>query len=98
MRSITCQITLPDGHSIPLQRWYRWSWYRGEPDQPGKWQTPGVVAANVRGRDLGSFVADIQQAVAEKVEIPAGYWVIRWPYRSYSRPPSALVLLCRLPC
>ncbi|MCP4232260.1 MAG: CusA/CzcA family heavy metal efflux RND transporter, partial [Aestuariibacter sp.] len=34
-----------------------------------------VVTANVRGRDLGSFVADIQQAVAEKVEIPAGYWV-----------------------
>lgn len=34
-----------------------------------------VVTANVRGRDLGSFVADVQAAVAEQVEIPSGYWV-----------------------
>ncbi|MEY4642017.1 MAG: hypothetical protein RLZZ227_2011 [Pseudomonadota bacterium] len=34
-----------------------------------------VVTANVRGRDLGSFVADVQQAVAAAVEVPAGYWV-----------------------
>lgn len=34
-----------------------------------------VVTANVRDRDLGSFVADLQQAVQGKVELPAGYWV-----------------------
>ena len=34
-----------------------------------------VVTANVRGRDLSSFVADAQQQVAEKVKIPAGYWI-----------------------
>ncbi|MEQ8532453.1 MAG: efflux RND transporter permease subunit, partial [Imperialibacter sp.] len=34
-----------------------------------------VVTANVRGRDLGSFVADIQSAINSSVEIPAGYWV-----------------------
>ena len=34
-----------------------------------------VVTANVRGRDLGSFVTDLQRQVAQKVEIPAGYWV-----------------------
>jgi len=34
-----------------------------------------VVTANVRGRDLGSFVKDVQQAVSESVEIPPGYWV-----------------------
>ncbi len=34
-----------------------------------------VVTANVRGRDLGSFVKDVQQAVSETVEVPAGYWV-----------------------
>ena len=34
-----------------------------------------VVSANVRGRDLGSFVQDVQQAVAEQVEVPSGYWV-----------------------
>ncbi len=34
-----------------------------------------VVTANVRGRDLGSFVQNVQQSVADNVEIPAGYWV-----------------------
>ncbi len=34
-----------------------------------------VVTANVRGRDLGHFVADVQKAVEQSVEIPAGYWV-----------------------
>ena len=34
-----------------------------------------VVSVNVRGRDLGSFVQDIQQAVKENVDVPAGYWV-----------------------
>ncbi len=34
-----------------------------------------VVTANVRGRDLGSFVRDVQRAVAERVDIPPGYWV-----------------------
>ncbi len=34
-----------------------------------------VVTANVRGRDLGSFVTELQQTVRDKVELPAGYWV-----------------------
>ncbi|MEZ4742302.1 MAG: CusA/CzcA family heavy metal efflux RND transporter [Bdellovibrionota bacterium] len=34
-----------------------------------------VVTANVRGRDLGSFVEDAQLALSEKVKIPSGYWV-----------------------
>ncbi len=34
-----------------------------------------VVTANVRGRDLGSFVGDVRQSVEDNVEIPAGYWV-----------------------
>ncbi len=34
-----------------------------------------VVSANVRGRDLSSFVADAQQRMADKVQLPAGYWI-----------------------
>lgn len=33
-----------------------------------------VVTSNVRGRDLGSFVEDVQQVVREKVNLPVGYW------------------------
>ena len=34
-----------------------------------------VVTANVRGRDLGSFVAEAQLRVQEAAVAPAGYWV-----------------------
>ena len=34
-----------------------------------------VVTSNVRGRDLGSFVRDVQRAVQEQVDIPVGYWI-----------------------
>ncbi|PTT10703.1 efflux RND transporter permease subunit [Caulobacter sp. HMWF025] len=34
-----------------------------------------VVTANVRGRDLGSFVAEVQHKVGAEVEIPTGYWI-----------------------
>lgn len=34
-----------------------------------------VVTANVRGRDLGSFVAEAQRAVSEEIQLPAGYWI-----------------------
>ena len=35
-----------------------------------------VISANVRGRDIGSFVADAQQQILTQVTIPAGYWTI----------------------
>jgi cobalt-zinc-cadmium resistance protein CzcA len=34
-----------------------------------------VVTANVRGRDLGSFVAQAREAVSTQVALPSGYWL-----------------------
>ncbi|AEP10522.1 cobalt-zinc-cadmium resistance protein czcA [Micavibrio aeruginosavorus ARL-13] len=34
-----------------------------------------VVQANVRGRDIGSFVAEAQDVLNEQVKIPSGYWL-----------------------
>ncbi|MBL0221786.1 MAG: CusA/CzcA family heavy metal efflux RND transporter [Xanthomonadales bacterium] len=34
-----------------------------------------VVTANVRGRDLGGFVTDLQQRIGHEVEVPTGYWI-----------------------
>ena len=33
-----------------------------------------MVTANVRGRDLGSFVAEAEERIQGEVSIPAGYW------------------------
>ncbi len=34
-----------------------------------------VVTANVRGRDLGGFVADLRQRIDAEVKLPPGYWL-----------------------
>jgi heavy metal efflux system protein len=33
-----------------------------------------VITSNVRGRDLGSFIAEVQQRLAD-VKVPTGYWL-----------------------
>ena len=34
-----------------------------------------VVSANVRGRDLGSFVSEAQSEIEQRVSLPPGYWL-----------------------
>jgi cobalt-zinc-cadmium resistance protein CzcA len=34
-----------------------------------------VVQANVRGRDVGSFVADVRKSIEREVKLPSGYYV-----------------------
>ena len=34
-----------------------------------------VITANVRGRDLGSFVTEVKSSIAERGDIPPGYWL-----------------------
>ena len=69
-------ISLPNGGFVPLQELADIGMVVGANQvnrENGKRRV--VVTANVRGRDLGSFVKDIQQAVDANVEFPAGYWV-----------------------
>lgn len=33
-----------------------------------------VISANVRGRDIGSFVSEAEMAIQQRVKIPVGYW------------------------
>ena len=34
-----------------------------------------VVTANVRNRDLGSFIGEVRERVEQEVDLPAGYWI-----------------------
>jgi cobalt-zinc-cadmium resistance protein CzcA len=34
-----------------------------------------VISANVRGRDLGSFVSEVQERIEAQVTLPEGYWL-----------------------
>jgi len=56
-----------------------------------------VVQANVQGRDMGSIVEDIQQAIASKVALPAGYSVsIGGQFESQQRSQQRLALVVPL--
>ncbi|VAW86317.1 Cobalt-zinc-cadmium resistance protein CzcA; Cation efflux system protein CusA [hydrothermal vent metagenome] len=69
-------VILKDGSYVPLKEVANLQLITGYSQvqrENGKRRV--VVSANVRGRDLGSFVQDVQQAIKQHVEVPAGYWV-----------------------
>jgi len=69
-------IPLPDGGYVPLQEVASLTLAPG-PNQisreNGKRRL--VVSANVRDRDLGGFVAEVQDKMAQNVKLPPGYWL-----------------------
>ena len=72
----TLPITLPNGEYVPLSEVAN-AVLAPAPNQisreSGKRRV--VVTANVRGRDLGSFVEDVQSRVRSDVQMPPGYWL-----------------------
>jgi copper/silver efflux system protein len=72
----TVPFDTPTGHRVPLSQLATIAVERG-PNTISREnvQRKIVVQANVAGRDLGSTVADIQQAVQSRVALPAGYFV-----------------------
>lgn len=54
-----------------------------------------TIEANVRGRDLGSFVAEAQRVVDEKVQLPAGRYRIEWggQFENLQRAQTRLMIV-----
>jgi cobalt-zinc-cadmium resistance protein CzcA len=69
-------VPLPNGGYVPLQEVAEVVVAPG-PNQINREQGKRrvVVTANVRGRDLGSFVGEVRQRVDGQVDLPAGYWL-----------------------
>ena len=68
-------VPLPRGRSIPLGSIADFEVAPG-PNQVSRenGKRRVVVTANVRGRDIGSFVAEAEQRIREGVVVPPGYW------------------------
>jgi len=89
-------IVTPGGAHIPLGEVAR---VRID-DGPGMIKTEnarlnGWVFVDIEGRDLGSFVADAQRAIAEQVELPPGYsiaWSGQYEYLVRAKERLATVL------
>lgn len=69
-------IPLPAGGYVPLKEVAQLNVVLG-PNQisreNGKRRI--VVSANVSGRDLGSFVNEVQQKIEQQIKLPTGYWI-----------------------
>ena len=69
-------VTAANGDSIPLGRLAEIRTTEGPSSINREWGRRRIaVQANVRGRDLGSFVEDTKLAIAERVKLPPGYFV-----------------------
>ena len=69
----------PAGESVPLERIASIETVLGPKFVTREWsERRTVVQCNVRGRDVGGFVADAQAQIAKQVELPQGKFRLEW--------------------
>ncbi len=69
-------VTAAGGERIPLERLARITTIEGPSTINREWAKRRVVVqANVRGRDVGSYVAEVRRKIDQQVALPAGYYV-----------------------
>ena len=69
-------IPLPGGGALPLSEVASIERIQG-PNQISRedGKRRAVVTTNVRGRDLGSFIAEAKERIGAEVDLPEGYWI-----------------------
>jgi cobalt-zinc-cadmium resistance protein CzcA len=69
-------VTAASGDRVPLSRLTNAAVIEGPSTINREWgRRRIIVQGNVRGRDVGTFVKDLEHAIAEKVDLPPGYFV-----------------------
>jgi heavy metal efflux system protein len=69
-------IVTATGAQIPLERLANIELVEGPSTITREWQRRRIVAqCNVRGRDVGSFVAEARERIAAEIELPPGYFL-----------------------
>lgn len=69
-------VTAPGGETIPLSLLTNIRETEGPSTINREWgKRRIVVQANVRGRDVGSFVADVQKSINREINLPSGYYI-----------------------
>lgn len=72
-------VNTPSGQRIPLARLASIEAVEGPSTIKREWyQRRITISANVRGRDIGSFVAEARQRVASEVVLPPGRYRVEW--------------------
>lgn len=70
-------IDTPAGPTVPLERVAQVRYGKG-PNTINRENVSRriVIQANVQGRDLGGFITEVQRAVAQRVTLPEGYFLV----------------------
>lgn len=72
-------VATPAGERIPLSRLATVEAVEGPNTINREWyQRRITVEVNVRGRDMGSFVAEAQRKVDEQIQLPPGRYRVEW--------------------
>jgi len=92
-------VTTPSGQRIPLSRLASIETVEGPSTIKHEWyQRRITVSANVRGRDMVSFVADAKRKIAEKVQLPPGRYNVKFggQFEHYESARRRLMLVVPL--
>jgi cobalt-zinc-cadmium resistance protein CzcA len=73
------QVATPSGERIPLSRLAKVETVEGPSTITREWgQRRITITANVRGRDLGSFVAEARKKITDSVAMPSGRYRVEY--------------------
>jgi len=89
-------VATPAGERIPLSRLTEIRVVEGPSTITREWgQRRITITTNIRGRDMGSFVAEAQQAVAQKVSLPPGRYSLEWggQFENFERARKRLLIV-----
>jgi cobalt-zinc-cadmium resistance protein CzcA len=92
-------VSTPSGERIPLSRLAAVQVVEAPSEIKREWgQRRITVTCNVRGRDMGSFVAEARRQVAEKVQLPSGRYHLEWggQFENLERARTRLFLVVPL--
>ena len=92
----TIQVATPTGERIPLSRLADIRMVEGPSTitrESGHRRI--TITTNIRGRDMGTFVAEAQQKVNEKVKLPPGRYFLEWggQFENYERARNRLLIV-----
>jgi cobalt-zinc-cadmium resistance protein CzcA len=89
-------VATPSGERIPLSRLATVETVEGPNTIKREWyQRRITIEANVRGRDMGSFVAEAQRKVDEQVQLPPGRYRVEWggQFENLQRAQTRLMIV-----
>jgi cobalt-zinc-cadmium resistance protein CzcA len=92
----TIPIATPAGEQIPLARLADIREVSGPSTITREWgQRRITVTSNIRGRDMGSFVAEAREKVTSQVELPKGRYRLEWggQFENYERARLRLAIV-----